>query len=595
MGKKPIVAVVLLLGAAAYLVWLATRPPTIVDEGIVYDEDETRAGKAATLAAAGKRSSAQVSIDLDWLLRELMSHDALRRFEAYNKAVRQPALPAHEPLVRLLLRWLDSTDATRHRQAFGLMSRMGDRVLPQLAALHDSPNRRVRTRALSALFTLRKQGKDVDGPSALELLKDPDKCMRDYAMRLVAHGVPYDAALANQLIAWLRPKGAASYYGAEVALARMGPKGVAHLVAILEDPSQDELMLTVLGGLSGAAPEDLVLVLPTIAEYIRSEDEATAEAAINVLIALRGDCEACLPALRHAMQDESFLVVVAALRIMRQMGPRATPALREVLALLDYGDVRVANAASDALAAMKADAKAVIPALGRAIQSEHSVPAAQALAVYGSAGLEELLRQFDAGDEYVQGAVLAGISTLGPEASPAVSRLVRLIEGDDDTLRTAAIHATARIGPRAAPAVSAILQQAYAGHVPDYRAAHALVWIGEAAHDPLREGLRSSSAAVRSMAVRVVMSMEGRTGFALEELGALLGDADEDIRLHAVTAIASAHVGYHDGGMPHIEADASLREPVRELLVRASKDKDPDVCHVAASALRALATDKEGS
>ena len=400
---------------------------------------------------------------MEWLLRELESEDLERRKVAYVQACRQPTLPAPEALVKLLLAWLESPDGTRHWYASVLLTRMGEAVLPRIAALHSSSNVRARGKGVTALLQLRNAGTPIEGPSTLDLLKDQDKSIRDLTMRIVSAGVPYDEGLARQLVAWLRPKAGASAFGPERALARMGPRGIAHLVAILDDPTSD-LQLTVLGGLASAPPEDLKQILPAISQQILVEDEATREAALNVLMPLQGDCEACLPALQTALQDESILVVQAALGVMQSMGPRGAPAIDEVFALLDYGDERVTDAACQALGAMRANAAAVIPALGALVRDESRTTAARALAAYGAPGVAELLRQFDAGDAYVRDAVLDGVAALGPKAAFATPRLVALIEGEDERLRYRAVQIAGGIGPgggrrRAGDSRSGVLRQ----------------------------------------------------------------------------------------------------------------------------------------
>ena len=316
--------------------------------------------------------------------------------------------------------------------------------------------------------------------------------------------------------------------GPEVALARMGSEGIAHLVAMLEDPSGD-LWLNALGGLNKASPAEIKRVLAHIEAKVREEDENVRTAAIEVLIALRGDCVSCLPALEDALRDESIIVANVTLTVLEHMGPRAASAYDLVIEMLDYGDERIEKRAATVLGAMQADPQRVMPALAEAVAEKTSEAAARALARFGDAAVPDAVRVLQSGDEDVRFTILLTLEALGPAAAAAMPQLIEQLAAEDPRIRARALRVIGGTGAAGAAAVPTVLEQMGRASqaLESYTIAEAFVGIGSGAEAPLRAALASKNAILRRNAAAVLSHMQGRTAHAFAPL---FGETDRVAR-----------------------------------------------------------------
>lgn len=111
---------------------------------------------------------------------------------------------------------------------------------------------------------------------------------------------------------------------------------------------------------------------------------------------------AVVPGLVRALQHDSYVVREAAAMACRGLGPVAAPALPQIIGLLDDREFSVANAAVYAVAAVDPSGEKSVPALVKALDSEHD------------------LREF----------ICVELGAMGQDARSAVPALANLVKAD---------------------------------------------------------------------------------------------------------------------------------------------------------------------
>lgn len=176
---------------------------------------------------------------------------------------------------------------------------------------------------------------------------------------------------------------------------------------------------------------------PELVAALRDSDPYVRGVAARALGCVKPRPKAYLPALLWLLKDQDDEVRNAALNELQQFGPAARAALPILIDLLN-NDTKIPNrsAAIRALAALKPDAKTVMPALIRAIQSRDS------FVIHDGSGAEHFV-YYDA---------VEAVGTFGPAAAEAVPALVALLKRqikEYDCSRETTIQALGRVGPAA--------------------------------------------------------------------------------------------------------------------------------------------------
>ncbi|MDJ0523121.1 MAG: hypothetical protein QNJ90_13715 [Planctomycetota bacterium] len=521
-------------------------------------------------------SAEQAPVDARALYTGFASEDPEARQAAYQAAARARRIPFDAKLIRLMVDWFQTDDHTLIHRAMVVLLRTGPAVRPLVEPLLEHEDGRVRRDVLVLYGSWARFGFDEQPlPNMLRFLKDEDDRVRRYAMDVVARGVPYDAEIA----AWLReqivPTPGAAYFGPEVALARMGPKGVAQLVAMLDDP---KLRTNALGGLSGAPPQAIRQILPTLAELIRDDrDEDTQVGAVRLLFKLEGDIGFMLPVLNETLHGESLAVRVETLMALEQAGARAAPALEGLLLALSDNDERIASRAAGILGTLEAHHARILPALRTAIDGEAGDHAAAALGALGAAGVPYLQDALDSGDEDARYFALSGVAALGKTGAPLLSRVTALLAEEDYELQRRAATALGRMGEVAAPAMPALLRLVHDETLTPGGAAGIFMRMGSPAERALLDELKRADAAGQARVLHVIAAFEGRSAFALDALAPFLEDKDNERRQLAVWGVLAALERPADATEANAITDPALRSRVRSLIEGLEDDPVPSI------------------
>jgi HEAT repeat protein len=209
-------------------------------------------------------------------------------------------------------------------------------------------------------------------------------------------------------------------------------------------------------------------------------------------------------------------------------------------------------------------------------------------------------------------AITAANAAGEPQASKDVPSLIRLLADRSAMERGSAARELGKLGERAAPAIPKLIELlgdeeslmlGMPGWVCD-EAADALSEIGRLAVGPLVKATESPNALVRAHAARALGGMRPSSKEALPALLRLLRDQNKDVRRHVLEAIAHVEPTARTAIPAVIDVLASDAEPTNRCwaagtlasldkrgteaipaLVRALRDKDPDVRATAAGAI----------
>ncbi len=584
MSGRRWIAVVLAIGGAGYLVWFATRPPEVVVADL---EPEHEAQELEPTLATKEREIPEANVDLPpldpvALLAEFSSNDFQRQRKAYLLAMTPRPLHYDKPLATWLVAHLKSGGWLTH-WGRTLLGKMGADAAEHLRPLFTSDNPHERREALKIASRWKKQGSAPRvNPPLLALLQDGDRHVKNAAWLYAGSGIPYDEEVANHLVSVMEPVNGVGWPGPEIALARMGPKGIARLVALLDD---SELVLNALGGLAHAPPSELTKLQDRIAPFIRDEDEEVAVNAIWALAPLEGDSEASIPALAGALGHESVVVLDAALQIFEQMGPRGAKAAPDVLQLLDYDNDKIVTRAAGILGQFKTDPEAVMPALADAAKDDVNEAAAAALGAFGAEAMPHALRAYAEADDDGRYALLLTFRALGPLAKEAVPQLVAAIEGDDAMMQGRAVQALATIGPDAASAIPSIRSQMTAGEIATNTGVRTLMQLGPEGRASVIDLLATKDDKERRDVVMAMSWAYGGTAFALDDLDRIArNDRDTETRRAALQAVyVSMSVPRRPWTNP--KADPVLVARVRRILEAYTQDKHKRIRNYAVGAL----------
>ncbi len=573
------IGILVLLAAAAWFAFGQEEPsPGDVRDGVPEPEAAPALeARGAVLPKKAPKKAPPAAVDPKELVARMLSEDARVQAQAFAEAQRLEKLPFDKALVRRLVGWLQEENRVLTWRAMSGLRKVGPPAAALLAPLLAHEDGRVRQRTLGVHRMWVRDGASHDVlPPLRPFLDDDHPGVREAAMYIIANGIEYDEAIAAWLLDEVRPADNLLYYTFESALAGMGGRGMAHLIAMLDDP---KMIYNGLGGIRTAKPAALKAILPRLAPLIADErDENLQVATLKVLLfTLEGDVEALLPALRTALRGESYPVRTHALMVLEQMGERAAPAVPELVQLLTSGDARIVSRAAGVLGDVKASPDVVLPGLRAALGTDGGLAAGRALGAYGAAALPYLRDAFDEGDDDERYFALEGVKLLGRAAAPLAPRVIALIDDTDSELAVQAALTAPRLGPAADPGIPALLRRLHDDTLSPARAAQILMALGAPAEKALLQQLRGGHAGRRERILALLAHAPGRSGFALDDVAKHMQHDDAQVRFDAVRAvIVSLWADPSNTGISD-RTDPKLRRRVRTILVKHGEDSDREI------------------
>jgi HEAT repeat protein len=227
------------------------------------------------------------------------------------------------------------------------------------------------------------------------------------------------------------------------------------------------------------------------------------------------------------------------------------------------------------------DARAAVPALGRALlhkEPENLWYFADALGTIGKDALPALTNALANPDYEIRSAAIYGLGKVGPAAQPAVPLLVQTLKDEKADVRDRAVQALLAIGP---PAVPALVQAVEQDRGPVRQgAARALMsplvsW--RAVEPALLAMLQDEDPASRQQALQTLGAVRARDEPAILAIAAALKDPVPEVRVAAAKALGEV---------------CWKAQPAVPALVQALKDESPEVRTVAAEALAKIKAPK---
>ncbi len=505
--------------------------------------------------------------DFTDLLRDLKTGTpAARAHAAAELAGKGPA--AAQAVPALIIALEDPSVAVRH-EALLALQRIGPPAqdsIPAFQKLLTSDHALIRTQAARALGLL---GAEAE-PALRELtaaLKDQDISVRHEAAAAIGAIGPGAEPAVPALVEALNDDHAMKIQAAH-ALARIGAGSVSRLGAIVKDKGRGRWAVSILGELGPAAA-------PAVDSLRAALKSATDEFAREIM------------------------------RTLGRIGPDAAAAAPELIEILNGKDNKLRLAAANALGNVRAtDA---IPVLEKLVQAEDTEEGADlALAAAGGLVLIEgpkgehlplvlprLIAGLDNKSRLIRREAATVIGAVGPAAAAAIPALVRGLQDPDpgvciDSLRALTSVASGKQTTRLVPQVMTLLSSkipyvrytaCYAlgsfgatateavplleGNLRDpdthlqVTSAWALVRIrpnnravAEECLAPLVRGLKMPDPQGRAEAARTLGSLGPWAQAAIEPLGGLLEDNDENVRQAAQDSLQKIQASATSGSRP---------------------------------------------
>jgi HEAT repeat protein len=324
---------------------------------------------------------------------------------------RMSAAPAPDTLPALL-KGLEAADASKRIAAADGLEKLGQLAqvaVPDLVRALSDTNQGVRLHAASALLAIDPANQlssallVKDMPVLIAMLSDGESDSVIFAAYTLARlgpksepAVPALLRVLSQVRMDPNPSGAAS-----LALVRLGPTAVPHLVKTLSDPKSE-----------------------------------LRERCVMILWDMGPPARAAVPALAKAMNDRDARLQVYAACAITAIDPKNQAAVPVLTSLLKHEDSYIREHAGYGLKNVGPAARVAVPNLVEALRAEKQVGT--------RIGLAEALAWLDPGNQM------------------AVAALVDALKGThSDYIRTTALRALGKLGPRAKavlPAIRAALE-----------------------------------------------------------------------------------------------------------------------------------------
>ena len=265
--------------------------------------------------------------------------------------------------------------------------------------------------------------------------------------------------------------------------------------------------------------------------------------------------EPAVPAMLDLMQQGSVSVSGDAFNALANLGPRARPAVPQLIEMLgDEDRPQLQERAIWLLGTIGSDAAVAVPPLTVLLgdaDTRISHQAAVSLGQIGGSGRTALERARASGDVRMRRAATHGLAASGLPGTRRGADVATALRDPSPAVRAEAMQMLSRARPREDTTVAALLVRA----------------------------LDDSSAAVKHAARQVLTGYLQRNGATSQLLAAVLRSTDTDSRTRAAWHMQFLHDGPPIAGPRHYSPDAV------DALVAALEDPDPTVRVYAASTL----------
>jgi HEAT repeat protein len=205
-------------------------------------------------------------------------------------------------------------------------------------------------------------------------------------------------------------------------------------------------------------------------------------------------------------------------------------------------EAEIHREAAMALTIIGPNAKAAVPALGRALLSkerENCWCFADALGAMGPEALAALTHALANSDPDIRAAAIFGLGKLGPAAEPAVSPLLQCLKDENANVRDRAVQALTGIGPPAVPELIQAIEHEK-GQVRQ-GAAKALMnaFVQRRLIEPALLGmLQDEEPASRQQAIATLAAIHAREEPVILAIAACLKDPVPEVRVAAAKGLA---------------------------------------------------------
>lgn len=434
--------------------------------------------------------------------------------------------PGPEVSVPLLLKMMGDADQAVRVRAVDALTDLGEAAVPQLVLALENDD--IRYWVILALGQIAPDSNEV--VSALVNVAADERARPEVRREAILALGEMGTVAAPAVAALTAALGDAQLSGAAAyALGGLGPiakPAEAELEAL--SAGEDAFLRTVSAwALARIAPEDTEQVQKSVrllTQGLKSPDERVRQAAARAIADLKSSAEVIMPALDEAMADADETALAAsmdvlatlgeaavprlvaalkhestrprAIRILRQLGPAALPAVSALVDLLKVEDFDTRREALFALADLGPAAKDAVPALIDVLQTA---------------------------DTRTRYAAVYALGRIGPEAIAAKPALTGYLGSDDEFLALSVAWALAHIDPQCeltSPKTVPILIAGLRGPDPRTRleAAASLRCLGPLARpatDELQQSLKDESPFVRDMAAEALKAIRGEEASAV--------------------------------------------------------------------------------
>ena len=272
---------------------------------------------------------------------------------------------------------------------------------------------------------------------------------------------------------------------------------------------------------------------------------------LNAIVAigkLGPDAGNAVTVLKDALTDRNTVEIRRrAAEALSAIGPKAKPALPELIILLKDPNPSVRAAAAEAVGKFEGVGKEVVPSLIDVLDDPNPIVrinAINSLSSFGSdaqSALPQLIEGLSDPDRVIRKTIINALSRLGKDAKPAARGLSKLIQGNDSGISVAALMALGQIGSEANVAVPDV-GQALTNEDAKIRtwAALTLGRMGETAEPvlpELRRALQDSDKNVRQNVASSLGKITSNTPETLTALAIALNDDDIGVRISAASSI----------------------------------------------------------
>ena len=503
--------------------------------------------QALALEAVGRLGTRGISL-VPHILPLLSSQDPYLRYEAAT-ALGNLGPEASEAVPALTNALSDETSLVQHA-ALDALRKLGDaakaaREAIQMKTTKADPG--VQVAALRALYRLGDERPEVV-TKLVHALAAPQASVRSEARwALLDIGPSAIPEILNQL----KSDSCDCQIAALDVLAEFGPlsKEACHAIPDLLKAESPELrrhaaLLALQIGTVDAGCQQALLTATT------DKDTSVQQAALMAL-GVCGTPQQALPVLRKALKSPQPALRLAAVDALAGFGPDAAPAVPEILALLKDEQGLVSLHAAEALTQIGAPAVAsIVPLLKDAEYQPLALHMLDQIGPGATTAVSELVALLKStSDEMTKRQICLVLADLKVDAAPALPELQKILMGKMGIDRPAAAYALGSIGTEPAlkeiarwsddadPLVRIAVAAAQLRAHPEDRA------IRSAALPKLREALQRPEPNVRRMAAQAAALFGPEAAPALPELLAIVKSDQEDLMVREAALGALGELG----------------------------------------------------